>query len=183
MIQKFYFSKLDNRSRKLMGEEIIQANATNNIYYSTRFNDKGREIWIDLLSQAASSYDEHWLAFQLEYANTIKELEIRRCPREDYTIAYIPGAATATFAEGQFNRFYMAAICRRAVEDEVENVKVYRAKQRLQPRPESMILEGTFRNPTQLLFELRVKESSLNCILLKPNSGLSIDYEGIEVVQ
>lgn len=176
MNQKFNFTKLDDRTRALMVEEIDKATQSNEHYCSTRFNDIGRRGWVNWLRNAAAEHDEHWLAYQLEAAGAMKHLETRAKPKGGYTIAHVPDTAVETMAEGQFNRFYMASICCRAIEEAKRNVRVYRAKHRSVPRSESRALEGTECNALDLLQELRCKERSLKCNLLKPNSGLSIDY-------
>jgi hypothetical protein len=176
MNQKFNFTKLDARTRALMVEEIDKATQSNEHYYSTRFNDIGRLGWVNWLRNAAIEFDEHWLAYQLEAAIAMKHLEMRAKPKGGYTVAHVPDTAAETMAEGQFNRFYMAAICCRAIEDAKSNVTVYRARQPNEPRPESRALEGSERDAASLLKELKSKEHSLKCDLLKPNSGLSIDY-------
>jgi len=173
---KFKFNKLDERTRVLMCEEIDVAEKTNNIYSSTRFNDIGRENWVVLLKKAAQEHDEHWLAYQLELIDAMKELEIKSTPKGDYTIAYVLHSSTETLADGQFNRFYMAAICRRALEESKTHVTVYRAKQRSNPRSKSRELEGTSLDANDLLNELRVTNLSFNCNVAQPNSGFSIDY-------
>lgn len=106
----------------------------------------------------------------------MKHLETRAKPKGGYTVAHVPETAAETLAEGQFNRFYIAAICRRAIEDGQSSVRVYRAKQTDNPRPESRALEGTMRNASALLGEVWNKDQLLKCDLLKPNSGLSVDY-------
>jgi hypothetical protein len=176
MDRKFKFNKLDEKTRILMCEELKIAEKSQNIYVSTRFNEFGRKIWIELLQKAAREHDEHWLAYELETIGAMKDTERKIKPSGGYTIAHIPDTATETLAEGQFNRFYMAAICRRAYDDGKSDVVIYRAKQRLNPRSESLFLEGKTREAIVLLQELRNKDHSLKCDLLRPNSGLSIDY-------
>jgi len=105
----------------------------------------------------------------------MKHLETRAKPKGGYTVAHVPDTAAETLAEGQFNRFYIAAICRRAIEDGHLSVHVYRAKQSDSPRSESVALEGTARDAASLLADVRSKDLSLKCDLLKPNSGLSVD--------
>ena len=176
MDTKFNFTKLDARTRALMIEEIQRAQASANLYFSARFNDTGQRGWVQWLCSAAEQHDEHWLAYQLEAAGAMKDLETRAKPKGGYTVAHVPDTAAETMAEGQFNRFYMTAVCRRAIEDGKASVRVYRAKHRGESRPESRVLEGTSRDANTLLDELRRRGSSLKCDLLKPNSGLSIDY-------
>lgn len=176
MDNRFNFTKLDARTRALMIEEITRAEKLGQLYFSARFNDTGTRGWVMWLTSAVEQHDEHWLAYQLEVADAMKHLETKAKSKGGYTTAHVPDTAAETMAEGQFNRFYMVAICRRAIEDGKAIVRVYRAKHRGEPRPESIALEGTSRDANMLLQELRSKDLSLRCDLLKPNSGLSIDY-------
>lgn len=175
MSHKFFFKKLDARTRSLMAEEIASAQKSGQLYFSSRFTQVGIDAWPTWLLSAASEFDEHWLAFQIEAANAMKHLETRAKPKGGYTVAHVPDTAAETLADGQFNRFYIAAICRRAIEDGHSSVQIYRAKQSENPRAESVALEGTERNAASLLADVRNKDMSLKCDLLKPNSGLSID--------
>lgn len=176
MVTKFNFTKFDARTRALMIDEIKRADKSEQLYFSKRFNDIGTSGWLTWLTSAAEQHDEHWLAYQLEANGAMKHLETRARQKGGYTVAHVPDTAAETIAEGQFNRFYMAAICRRAIEDGKESVRIYRAKHRGEPRPESRALEGTSQNTNKLLKELRSKDLSLRSDLHKPNSGLSIDY-------
>lgn len=175
MEQKFNFAKLDERTRRLMIEEIELGHQEGQLYYSARFNDIGAQNWLNWLKTAATQFNEHWLSYQIEAAGAMKHLETRVKPLGGYSIAHVPDTAAETIADGQFNRYYMAAICRRTIEDNKGNVIAYRAKQRRIPRPESIALEGAQYNAESLLKELRSKANSLKCSLLRPNSGLSID--------
>jgi len=175
MNDKFQFTKLDASTRGLMTEEIQKAQAANQLYFSTRFTNSGHTRWPEWLLEAARGHDEHWLAYQLEAAVAMQPPKTKPKPTGGYTVAHVPDTAAETMAEGQFNRFYIAAICRRAIADSQETVTIYRAKHRGEPRQESRALEGTTRSAKQLLAEVRSKDQSLKCDLLKPNSGLSID--------
>ena len=159
-----------------MVEEINRAISEGELYYSTRFNNIGQQRWADWLVTAAETYDEHWLAFQLESAGAMKGYETRAKPSGGYTTAHTPDTAAETLSDGQFNRFYIAAVCRRAIEDGVNHVRVYRAKLRGEPRAESRALEGTEMNASELLENVRNCRNSFSVELLKPNSGLSVDY-------
>jgi hypothetical protein len=176
MDTKFNFKKLDARTRVLMIDEIKRAEKSGQLYFSKRFNDIGTRGWVAWLMLAAEQHDEHWLAYQLEANSAMKHLETRAKPKGGYTVAHVPDTAAETIAEGQFNRFYMAAICRRAIEDGNSSVQIYRAKRRTEPRPESKALEGTLQDTNKLLKELRSIDLSLTSALHKQNSGLSIDY-------
>ena len=173
---QFQFSKLDARTRGLMAEEVLQATKEDNLYYSARFTEAAKAQWPDLLLGAARGHDEHWLEQQLHAIHAMKPRETKATPRGGVTQANVPDTAAETYADGQFNRFYIAAICRRAIDDRVGSVRVYRAKERSDPRPSSKLLEGTQKDAGVLLTEVRDRDRSLQCDLLKPNSGLTIDY-------
>jgi hypothetical protein len=173
---QFQFLKLDARTRELMADEILQATKTDNLYYSARFTEAAKMQWPDLLLSAARNHDEHWLEQQLQAIHAMKPRETKSKPSGGLTQANVPDTAAETYADGQFNRFYVAAICHRAIDDNVGSVRVYRAKERAEPRQASRILEETHKDAGALLKEVRGRETSLQCDLLKPNSGLTIDY-------
>jgi hypothetical protein len=171
---KFNFNDLDDTTRSLMQEEISRAAADGQIYLSTRFNSTGNAHWIQWLTDAAKSHDEHWLAYQIEAHRGMKDFEGKSTPSGGYTVAHVPHTAAETMAEGQFNRFYIAAICRRAIDAGTQTVEVYRARVRQNPRPESVALEGKTLDANELLKQVCDKSKSFGCDLIKPNSGLSI---------
>jgi len=171
---KFNFTNLDDQTRILMKEEITRAADNNEIYFSARFNDIGSSNWVSWLTEAAESHDEHWLAYQIEASGGMKDFEGRAKPTDGYTVAHVPHTAAETMAEGQFNRFYIAGVCRRAIETGQSDVTIYRARHRGDPRPESRALEGTTTNARALLEQVRGKQTSFGCAVLKPNSGLSV---------
>ncbi|MFA7087429.1 MAG: hypothetical protein WC145_12250 [Aliarcobacter sp.] len=171
---KFEFTNLDDPTRKLMQEEIARAAENDEIYFSARFNTIGSSQWVAWLTEAAESHDEHWLAYQIEVSGGMKDFEGRAKPTGGYTVAHVPHTAAETLAEGQFNRFYIAGVCRRSVDAGQSNVTIYRARHRGEPRPESKALEGTATDAQALLEQVRSKQASFGCPMLKPNSGLSV---------
>ncbi len=170
----FNYRDLDDRTRTLMKEEIDLAARTGQIYYSKRFNSTGTENWVTWLTEAAESHDEHWLAFRIWACGGMKGFEERTTPSGGYTVTHVPDTASQTLADGQFNRFYIAALCRRALDDSTRTLTIYRAKQCAEARPESEFLEGTSIDANSLLMQLRNKQTSFTCALTKPNSGLSV---------
>ena len=170
----FAFRELNEDVRKLMVEEIKDAINVGSLYYSKRFNENGREAWPGLLLQAAQDHDEVWLAGRLEGLFTMKQKEIRAKPKGGYTHADVPFTAEETLADAEFNRYYMCAICRKAIQDGTKEVTVYRAQGRGQPRPESQALIGQTYNPAELHVEIRKKPEGKSHALVQPNSGLSI---------
>jgi hypothetical protein len=155
-------------------EEIDLASQTGNVYFSRRFNEAGKAKWVSLLRQAAQEHNEHWLAYQIEAHRLMKDYEHAQKQLGGYTIKHVPHTAAETLAEGQFNRFYIIAVCRLALEQGKKTVTIYRAKGRVEHRPESDALIGTQESADCLIKELRFVQESLNHKLLRPNSGLSV---------
>lgn len=166
----FEFPELDAAVRGLMVAEIEAAVSENTLYFSKRFTDAGRAGWPGLLREAAAERDEHWLAYQLESIGAMKGSETRAKPKGGYTTAHVPNTAEETLADGEFNRYYMCAVCRKATAAGVR-VEVYRAKRGATTRPESDALIGTTYDPAALVAELRTNPAHE---LTKPNSGLSL---------
>lgn len=170
----FNFKNMSPQIRQSIAAEITSAHQSNNFYMSTRFNQTGTNAAVSLLIQAAQGHDEHWLAYQIEAQALMKDYEVRSRPLGGYTTAHVPSTAAETYAEGQFNRFYMIGVCLEAIKLG-KQVKVYRAKQVASSRGTSNNLIGSVIDPSALIAELRVVKSSLGHNLLKPNSGLSIE--------
>ncbi len=170
----FEFRNLDADTRRYMVEEIERAIFEENLYFSKRFTTDGHAAWPDLLLEAARDHDDHWLAYQLEARSLLKGLEESSKPSGGYTLKHVPHTAAETMAEGQFNRYYILGLCRRAIADGIREVVVYRAKAVADPRPESESLIGERLDAATLAGEIRPVQQSLGHSLLQPNSGLSV---------
>ena len=170
----FTFENLDDATRTAMLEAIEDAARSNNVYYSTRFNDAGNKQWLPLLRQAAQEHNEHWLAYQLEANGLMKDFEGAHTPTGGYTIKHVPHTAAETLAEGQFNRFYILGLCKRARAEGVSDLIVYRARESADPRPESQTLVGAKLSVDEIEYQLKETKSSFKSPLVKPNSGLSV---------
>jgi hypothetical protein len=173
-VMSFEFRHLDDVTRGFMLEEIQAARQEKNLYYSKRFNDDGIARWPELLQQAARRHDDHWLAYRLETEGLMKGLEGARTPSGGYTIRHVPHTAAEVMAEGQFNRYYMLGICRRALAANRPAVVVYRAKPRTGHADEPDTLVGSSVDARALHAELRLHQTSLEHPLLQPNSSLSV---------
>jgi hypothetical protein len=102
--------------------------------------------------------------------------EQRRKPKGGYTTAVVPVAAADTLAEGEFNRFYARGLCRRTQVESDSELKVRRAKEVENPRPQSEALIGSTMDPEKLLLDLRQSIGVEPALGLSPgpNSGLSM---------
>jgi hypothetical protein len=65
-------------------------------------------------------------------------------------------------AEGQFNRFYILGLCKRARAEGLSDLIVYRAKESADPRPESKSLIGTTFSIDEIESQLKETRASLS---------------------
>jgi hypothetical protein len=167
---------LDEKTRKYMLSEIESDVSKGTLYISPRLSLRGRQDYVALLKQAAIGYDDGWLAGNLRVNGRISSEEQRRKPKGGYTTARVPVTAPDTLAEGEFNRFYIRGLCLRAIEHEVAEVVVYRAKEVTKPRLESEALIGARLNVRSLLQDIRTHPGVDTALRLPPgpNSGLSV---------
>lgn len=166
---------LDERTRHFMVSEIDSDEASDKLYISPRLNERGKNKYYDLLREAAEEHDDKWLAERLRRGGLMKTQERRRKPKGGYTTAQVPVTAPDTLAEGEFNRFYIRGLCRRAIEDDVPELMIYRAKYVGSPRNKSEAKIGERVDPQQLLDDLRANPGVDTALGLPsdPNSGLS----------
>ena len=167
---------LDDQTRKYMLEEIESDIASpQRFYMSPRLSSIGCNDYPALLKQAAEAHDDEWLANQLQQNGRLNAMEQRRT-KSGFTNAKVPYNAHEMLAEGEFNRFYIRGLCRRAVDEGINELVVYRAKQVASPRPESQAKVGARVNTQSLLSDLRTHPGVDTALGLPagPNSGLSV---------
>lgn len=166
---------LDDRTKQLMLDEFEKDANENNIYISDRLSDRGRKDYISLLREAIKSSNEVSLAKELCCYGRMNTTEQRRTTKGGVTTAKIPITAPDTLAEGEFNRFYIRGLCRRAIEDNIQDLVIYRAKEVKNPRPESEAMVGRTIDAKMLLDDLRSSVGVETALRVPPgpNSGLS----------
>ncbi|MCD1117891.1 hypothetical protein [Chryseobacterium turcicum] len=171
---KFNFENLDQTIRQLMINEMDFDIQNNKLYLSKRFNDNGQEKYEDLLKQSLESGDEQTLAVSLKNNNCFKSQEERKT-KTGTSLVKVPENANITFAEGEFNRFYIRALCLKAIDENLV-LEVYRARHSDKTRSESENLIGEIVDPQNLLNDLRENIGIDTALGLPPgpNSGLSI---------
>ena len=172
-----YLPDLDERTRALMLEEVDYDTARQQLHISPYLSGQGQHDYESLLREAIESGDEATLAARLREHRRIARTGHRRKPDGGYTIVTVPHNAAETIAESEFNRYYIRALCLRALEDGIKELVVYRAKAARDPRPESEeLLEGTV-DPAALLQDLRDHTGDVPPQLGipgGPNSGVSV---------
>lgn len=167
---------LDERTRRYMLEELDLDVGNGTLYLSPRLSEVGVRDYEALLREAIRTGDDVSLADSLRSHGRMKSTEQRRKPKGGVTTARVPVTAAETLAEGEFNRFYARGLCRRALEDGIRELVVYRAKEVRDPRPESVAMIGQRMDPTALLEDLRAHPGVELALGLPagPNSGLSV---------
>ncbi|RSK44676.1 hypothetical protein [Hymenobacter perfusus] len=167
----FHFQNLDEKTRQYMLIEVEQATKTSQLHSSKRFNDTGRAEYPKLLREAVANGNEQTLAAALQQHNCFLTHE-----KQGAVTRKVPENAHLTFAEGEFNAFYMRGICHRAI-GEGHMVEVYRAKEAVAPRTASKLIEGNLEDPHRVLLLLKNSLDGSqrgNGMPAGSNSGLSL---------
>ena len=172
----FSFENLDDRTRDLMLAEVDRDVVEGTLYESVRLTDQGVKAWESMFRAACKSGDDATLTAALGAPGdrNIKAREPNpRSPTGDDK--EVPYNAATTMAEGEFNRFYIRALCLRALEDAVA-LDVYRARPSQKPDAASQAKVGDAPDPTALLTDLRSHQGVATALGLPPhpNSGLSV---------
>ena len=149
------YYNLDQRTRQLMRDEMNLDAAESRLFISPYLSGQGVRDYPNLLLQAIESGDDDSLAEALSQQRRLLRSYTRRTPNHGYSIVTVPENAAETLAEGEFNRYYIRALARRAIDDGVAELVVIRAKPVAEPRPESETVVETLVNPGELLADLR----------------------------
>jgi len=171
-----YFENLDERTRRLMLDEVEYDVSRNQLHISPLLSGQGQRDYLNLLRDAIQSGDDQTLARSLRSHRRIIRTLPRRKPKGGYTIAGTPENAADVLAESEFNRYYIRALARRAIEDGVPELVVYRAKPVRSPRPGSEALVESTVEPQSILDDLRSHSGEFPALGIPagPNSGLSV---------
>jgi hypothetical protein len=171
VIDLFTFRDLDQQTRDLMLNEFEADLAADKVYLSTRFTDRGKADYYNLMRAAISGGDAMSLAAELHQNDRMTDTELRLGKPVN-----APFTKAETFAEGEFNRYYIRAICLRAVAHGSNEVRVYRAKQVANARPTSVALIDTCLPAQTLLDDVRIHMGKSPTLGFPgPNSGISVE--------
>jgi len=171
----FQFHQLDNKTRETMKEELERDLNGDGPYQSPRLTSEGLRQFPELLKKAIDSVND--LSFSNDLKPYFKSIEIYIRKGRQYK-RKIPSDAHLVLGQGQFNIYYMRAICQIALSQGIEEVEIYRAKQSNEPRRSSQLQIGSKINAIDLLDELRNTSEfgSKNFLIGLPNSGLSVKF-------
>ena len=168
------YDSLDQETRGLMVEEITLDQESNSLYSSSYLTDEAAIRWPDMLLSAARIGTDETLAEELRSTRSFRQTYTRKKPKGGFTQARVPSTAHRTLAEGQFNTYYIRALCRRC-DPESQALEIYRARGSDVPRAESERMIGAFLDPETTLEALRAtSEAGFSDSIPQPNSGLSV---------
>lgn len=170
------YEDLDDQTRAFMLEEIEMDIGAGTIYVSRYLNDEGARAWHDLMREAARSGNDDSLAREVRRGRLLRSHYQRAKPKGGYTQAAVPVTAPETLGEGEFNRYYVRGLCRKAMANGANELEVYRAKAVQQPRPDSEAKIGMRVDPALILEDLRRTTGVEPALGLPPgpNSGLCL---------
>ena len=168
------YENLDPTTRRYALTEL-ENDLTNGTYHaSERLRPEAVAEYQRLLQEAIRYYDDRWL--EERASDLIVESESRRTRSGGTTTAKVPQMAARLLAEGDFNRYYMRGVARRAIDESRQILEVYRARLSIEPRPESAQVEGSRVAASEVLDHLRGPPSENPAVapLGRTNSGLSV---------
>lgn len=167
---------LDGRTRQYMQKELEYDLSRQQLHISPYLSGQGIHDFASLLREAINKGSEATLAEALSDKRCIARTAHRQQPKGGFHIVSVPANAAEMIADDAFNRYYIRALCCRAIDEGIEHLVVYRARAVQTPRSRSEELVETAVDPTQLLKDLRqhTGEDTDLGIPGGPNSGLSV---------
>jgi hypothetical protein len=167
---------LNERVRQHMLEEVDRDVERGNLYVSPRLSNTGTQNYLTMLREAIRAHDDDWLTQRLSGRGRVHPAEPRRRRQGGFALVKVPYTAARTIAQEEFNRYYIRAVCRLALEEGIPEVVVYRARRSRQPRPESEEMIGRRLSAQTLLDDLRGHTGMETLLRLPPGpgSGLSV---------
>ena len=165
----FNFHNLDEETRKHMLAEIQEDINAGRLYVSERLNETGRQNYQTYFVQSVSTGDPESFEkllhqpthFNLTYSRQGKSVKM-------------PSNASTLLCQNEFNRYYIRALCLRAIGSNLENVQIYRARESSWSRPESEAKIGMSISAKDLLEDLRTSIGIEPKLFPEINSGLSV---------
>lgn len=163
----------DVRSEMIM--EINADIAMGKLHLSDWLNDEGKQQYPGKLLEAAKSLDIDGFisSFGMEFFNSHHS---RKKPKGGYSQVRMPRTANITLCESEFNRFYIRAVCLKAISIGDTTITAYRARPSGHPRQESIAIDNKQFDASKLLNDLRTSIGVATALGLPPgpNSGMSV---------
>ena len=152
-----------------MVEEIQSDIADSKLYISPRLNSLGVSNYPNYLLQAAKKGDEETLETLLDINTNFNPTYLRKGKQVP-----MPIHASELLCQGEFNRYYIRAVCRKSILEDKPYVEIYRARESSRSRSESEAKIGARLSAKELLNDLRNSIGKKPTVLPEVNSGLSV---------
>jgi hypothetical protein len=140
----FSFEELDNMTRRCMLEEFRaeQSSSSPPPFRPTNLTPEGGAVFTEIMERALLGGDEQTLAHDLaqpSYWNTVT-MEMRK--GKLVPVRHKVSDLARRFADTDFNTWYVRGLCKRLLDEGLEECEVYRAGPAYQRRVECIALEG-----------------------------------------
>jgi len=168
----FEFRNLDETTRKIMLDEFDNDFKINNWYVSPRLNSNGIKEFPNLIKKAFKDGTEETFTNSIKPIIHLNEIEMSSRNGNPYQ-KRVPVNASKVLGESEFNRYYMIALSKRAL-NENKSIRVYRGRESSRPRPESEALIGKNLNPEETLNKLK-DIINIDAQIPEPNSGITLE--------
>lgn len=156
-MKPYLFLELDDITRAFMRNELDRDVCGPTV--SKCFTSRGHGDYPALLGAALAGHDAAWLIAELQQHDRMTETPVNAAER---------------FGGTEFNRYYVRAVCRRALAHRSNEVKVYRARESSSKRSGSEKLIDGLQPATTLLDDLRTNREGTAMGIALVTSGLSV---------
>jgi hypothetical protein len=171
----FDYEPVSPELRRLMLDELQHDVSNNSLYINPLLKADAAAAYLQQLVAALEAGSPESFAAALDEASPFQAEQTYLRQGRSVT-AKLPANYALTLAAGEFNRYYMRAVCRLAIEQGSPGVELYRARAVSTPRQAVDERIGRRIDPQTLLADLRQTnfERPSEYDLGAPNSGLSL---------
>jgi DNA repair protein RadC len=166
----FEFEDLTADTRTRMLQELARDVEQKQIFYDARLVESSRTLYLRLLADALEQGSPESFSEAILKNSLLNPTEMREIGEGRRVQAKVSKIAHRNIGEAEFNRYYMRAICLKAIEQSIEELAVYRARASANPRPDA----ADRKNAKDLLEHLRTTNISVLGSFPGPNSGRSV---------
>lgn len=167
---------IDETVRRIMDEEYQRDKSKDHLYFSPRLTDVGMQEYPNVLHNAIINGNNESFAQDLRAKNLMKSKEKRVNPLGGVFEYRVPISAPENLAEGEFQRYYLRAICRKAIDEGYHKIRIITDKAMETIPDEEKAKIGKIVDIQDLLDDLR-QNPYINSRfgIPSPESGLGIE--------
>ena len=117
------FKNLEGTTRRYMLEELEEDVREGRVVLNPLLTERGRAEYADLLAEALRHHDPSWLGSELRSGRrmhiAVEDADVRKGLPEE-----LPVHEPDVLAEGDFNRYYVRGMCRRALAEGIDELRI-----------------------------------------------------------